>query len=253
MDREKRGAMVSGKEVLILGSANYQNQILAHYLEHEKGIQCRILPPDCDLVGQEVETNGRSPLFLIDCSESGVERYFLRFRPGGFRSSFQHPVSIFNARRDSGIGDQALQSGVKGIFYEELPLDVFIGGLLEILKGGVWFPEDLMARWISRHRKRVLLPAGEKPCLSSREVDIIGALAEGLTNDEIAERLHISLHTVKTHLQNIYRKINVTNRTQAILWASRNPAESRIDLSWLGGKDVEGKAAGHHEEDPEHR
>lgn len=246
MEMEKRVTTMKGKEILILGSPNYQNQILANYLEREKGIRCRILPPDCDLVEKGVETSGRSPLFLIDCSESGVERYFLRSRPGGSRSSFQHPVSIFNARRDSGIEDQALQSGVKGIFYEELPLEVFIEGLLEILEGGIWFPEDLMARWISRHRKRVLLPAREKPFLSSREVEIIGALSEGLTNDEIAERLHISLHTVKTHLQNVYRKINVTNRMQAILWASRNLADSRVDLSWLGEKDVERKAAGHH-------
>jgi len=237
---------MNNKAIFILGSRNYQNEILAHYLEHERGIKCRILPPDCELVSGSVETNGESPLFLIDCSETGVERYFTNPRLDGGRPSFRHPVSIFNARRDIGIEDKALQAGVKGIFYEGLPLEVFIEGILEILNGGIWYPEDLMVRWISSHRRHVILPAKEKPFLSSREVEIIGKLSGGLTNDEIADHLHISLFTVKTHLQNIYRKIKVTNRMQAIIWASKNLAGPQIDLSWLGERDVERKAVGHH-------
>ncbi len=237
---------MSLREIFILGNQNFQNQILAHYLEHERGIPCRILPPDCESVSASVETNGGSPLFLIDCREAGVERYFLHPQPDGDRPPFRHPVSIFNARRESGIEEKALQTGVKGIFYEGLPLEVFIEGILEILNGGIWFPEDLMVKWISSQRKRVNLPAKEKPFLSSREIEIIGKLAMGLTNDEIAEHLHISLFTVKTHLQNIYRKIKVTNRMQAIIWASKHLAGNRVDLSWLGERDVEREAVCHH-------
>lgn len=234
------------REIFILGSQNFQNQILAHYLEHERGIPCRILPPGCEPVSACAETNGGSPLFLIDCSEAGVERYFMHPQPDGDRPPFRHPVSIFNARRDSGIDEKALQIGVRGIFYEGLPLEVFIEGILEVLNGGTWFPEDLMAKWISSHRKQVILPAKEKPFLSSREIEIIGKLAMGLTNDELAEHLHISLFTVKTHLQNIYRKIKVSNRMQAVIWASKHLAGNRVDLSWLGERDVERKAVGHH-------
>jgi LuxR family transcriptional regulator of csgAB operon len=245
--------MMSGKEIFILGSQNYKNEILAHYLEHERGIRCRILPPDGALVSGSADTNAEAALFLIDCSETGVERYFLHLQLDGDRPPFQHPVSIFNARRDSGIEEKALQTGVKGIFYEGLPLEVFIEGILEILNGGIWFPEDLIVRWISSHRRRVILHIKEKPFLSSREVEIIGKLAEGLTNDEIAEQLHISLFTVKTHLQNIYRKIKVTKRTQAILWVSKNLARNQVDLSWLGETDVERKAVSHHSEDSSNR
>ncbi|HOD36947.1 MAG TPA: response regulator transcription factor [Syntrophales bacterium] len=232
--------------IFILGSQNFQHQILAHYLEHERGIPCRILPPDCEFVSASVDTKGGSPLFLIDCSETGVERYFMNPQPAGGLPPFRHAVSIFNARRDSGIEEKALQTGVKGIFYEGLPLEVFIEGILEILNGGIWFPEDLMVKWISSQRKRVILPVKEKPFLSSREIEIIGKLAMGLTNDDIADHLHISLFTVKTHLQNIYRKIKVTNRMQAIIWASKHLAGNRVDLSWLGEGDVERKAVGHH-------
>ncbi len=52
--------------------------------------------------------------------------------------------------------------------------------------------------------------------LSSREMDIVFALSEGLTNQEIADTLHISVYTVQTHLQSIYSKLGVRNRTGLI-------------------------------------
>jgi LuxR family maltose regulon positive regulatory protein len=55
----------------------------------------------------------------------------------------------------------------------------------------------------------------EEP-LSDREIEILHYIAEGLTNREIASRLHLSLHTVKVHAHNIYGKLDVRNRTEAV-------------------------------------
>ena len=52
--------------------------------------------------------------------------------------------------------------------------------------------------------------------LSERELEVLQLIAEGLTNQEIATRLFLSLNTVKTHTRNIYGKLNVHRRTQAI-------------------------------------
>ena len=49
-----------------------------------------------------------------------------------------------------------------------------------------------------------------------------GVVAEGEMNTEIAQKLYISRHTVKSHLYNIYKKIKVTNRLEAALWANKN-------------------------------
>ena len=52
--------------------------------------------------------------------------------------------------------------------------------------------------------------------LSERELEVLGLIAEGLTNKEIGLRLHVTLSTVKGHTSNIYGKLGVKNRTQAI-------------------------------------
>lgn len=75
--------------------------------------------------------------------------------------------------------------------------------------------------------------------LSQREVEILALIAQGLSNQEILDRVHLALNTLKSHIRSIYRKIGVTTRSQAVAWAMRNgfaapdgdSAESGIHLT----------------------
>ena len=58
--------------------------------------------------------------------------------------------------------------------------------------------------------------------MSQREVDVIKLMARGYNNRQIADILFISEHTVKVHIRNIFRKIDVADRTNAVLWAIEN-------------------------------
>lgn len=58
-----------------------------------------------------------------------------------------------------------------------------------------------------------------KNYLTEREQNVVYYLAQGFTNEEIAESLHISVHTVKAHLEAIYDKLSVSNRVQAAMKA----------------------------------
>jgi DNA-binding NarL/FixJ family response regulator len=65
-------------------------------------------------------------------------------------------------------------------------------------------------------------PTPEQAALSSREREVLLLLAAGLPNKQIARRLAISEKTVKAHLTNVFRRLEVTDRTQAALWAERH-------------------------------
>lgn len=73
---------------------------------------------------------------------------------------------------------------------------------------------------------RAIVGAGsDAVALSAREQQIAKLVAEGLHNEAIAERLVISVNTVKDHLKRMYRKLGVTSRAQVAAWAQRNPAQ----------------------------
>ena len=68
--------------------------------------------------------------------------------------------------------------------------------------------------------------------LSPRELEVLQLISSGLTNGEVAERLHVTVHAVKFHLAGIYRRLGVSNRTEAAVTYLRAQAE-RVEP--LGG------------------
>ena len=69
--------------------------------------------------------------------------------------------------------------------------------------------------------------------LSAREAEVLVLIAQGLSNQEIADRAFLSINSVKTYVRSAYRKIGVERRTQAVIWATRNgfvPTKARLVL-----------------------
>jgi DNA-binding CsgD family transcriptional regulator len=68
----------------------------------------------------------------------------------------------------------------------------------------------------------VLASTGPKTALSRREAQVMLLVCQGLTNQEVSERLFLSMNTVKSHLRSAYRKMGVTSRPQAMLWCAEH-------------------------------
>ena len=83
----------------------------------------------------------------------------------------------------------------------------------------LWTRDEL--RRVSGAMATPRLTADVEAALTQRESEVLRQLALGLTNEQIAEAMHISYETIKEHVQHILRKIGVTDRTQAAVWAVR--------------------------------
>ncbi len=95
---------------------------------------------------------------------------------------------------------------------KDLKIELFgvIIGLV-FMSLGVWFG----ITWYKKNSRSEKYDA-HKLGLSKREVEVLEHLSQGFSNQEIADKLFVSLNTIKTHIANIYQKLNVKRRTQAI-------------------------------------
>jgi len=108
----------------------------------------------------------------------------------------------------------ALDAGAVGYLLKDAEPDELLRGIAAAARGeSPLAPKAARAVLTARAESR---PAAE---LTAREQEVLGLLAEGLANKQIARRLGIAEKTVKTHLTSVFQSIGVTDRTQAALWA----------------------------------
>lgn len=88
-------------------------------------------------------------------------------------------------------------------------------GLLFMLLG-IWAGVKLSGKEKAFSETKVSIENGKKINLSDRELDVLVELNNGLSNQEIADKLFVSLNTVKTHISNLYLKLHAKRRTQAL-------------------------------------
>jgi DNA-binding NarL/FixJ family response regulator len=121
------------------------------------------------------------------------------------------PIAIVTAYEEPRLIEAAKALGAAGFLYKSLPLDTIAGVLRRILAGATHFPEGTPSdRSIAAARTRI-------QDLSRAQYAVLLALADGRANKQIAHDLSITEATVKAHLTAIFRKLGVTNRSQALL------------------------------------
>ncbi|MCU0491857.1 MAG: response regulator transcription factor [Chloroflexaceae bacterium] len=120
-------------------------------------------------------------------------------------------VLVLSAFNDGDSMQSALEHEADGFALKTEPPQQTIACIRQVYRGQLVFPQAAK-RWLRTHRQR---PSPSSADLSEREAEVLSLVAQGLTNTQIAVRLNVSDNTVKFHLQNIYQKLDVSNRTEA--------------------------------------
>ncbi len=216
-------ACVCEGRAFIMGPNHFQNALVAAYLETHGNWKSAVIDSMAAICLLCEGPDFCRTVVLCDCFGLNAQE-----QAAGFIEQLSDVpdgchVAMFNLDRRAGIEGMALQCGVHGVFYQDEPVETLIKGLAAMFGGEFWFSRRKMAEIILEngysHRLRQF-PGQEYPNgLTRREVEILGMLTLGATNDVIASKLFISPHTVRTHLSHVFRKIKVTNRLSASLWA----------------------------------
>jgi DNA-binding NarL/FixJ family response regulator len=115
----------------------------------------------------------------------------------------------------------ALRAGASGFLLKDAPEEQLVSAIRVIATGGSLFAPSVTRRLIEefarRDATRTLPPALDG--LTARETDVLREVARGLSNAEIAGRLVVSEHTVKTHVAHVLQKLDLRDRTQAVVVA----------------------------------
>lgn len=115
---------------------------------------------------------------------------------------------------------RAVDIGVNGYILKDSESSVLKKAIYTIYQGETYIEPSLTPELKERMQRNSSSSTTE--VLTRREVDVLKLLAEGLFNKEIAYRLNISEKTVKNHVSNIFKKISVSDRTQAAVYAIKN-------------------------------
>ncbi len=124
-------------------------------------------------------------------------------------------VNEYNLQQIVGL----LQAGVGGCLLRDAEVPDLIRALVAVGRGEIVLPPALASQALAALARGRLPQETTAESLTDREKDVLSLLAKGMTNKEIAQCLFLSVRTVEAHLQNIYGKLNVSSRTEAVLWA----------------------------------
>jgi DNA-binding NarL/FixJ family response regulator len=111
---------------------------------------------------------------------------------------------------------QMIEAGVKGIILKKSGKYELEQAIQEVLDGGNFFSQEIMMNMAMRLNRK---HQNKYDTLSERELEVLVMVCNGMTNNEIAEKLFISPKTIEVHKSNLFRKTGVKNSTQLVIYA----------------------------------
>lgn len=214
--------MLTGCWINIIGPHTIQNTLLSDYIEKETTAQCQVLNSHGNTV--RLRITRRPTLTLIDSHNDDLEQALLILEECKNNGPVDQHLAFYNALPEGRIETLASPPTVHGIFYLNQSKETLIKGVVQIFNGDLWIPRRLLNRLLLKNSTNAIPLKNhyQHDLLTAREIQILNLLSTGAKNTEIAQKMCLSIHTVKTHIYHIYKKLEVANRTQAVRWANQN-------------------------------
>ena len=206
--------------IVIADNQGLFREMLRLALRKEKGIK---IVGEADNGSQAIEaiSNLKPDVALLEIGLSDMNG--IGILPRIREKSLKTKVLMLTADNDETMIFKALKAGAKGYVSKDVNLCDLIKAIQSVYQGELWVERKKMARFFDRESVsnpgRGVRPTGNKEILTPREKEILSILISGCTNKDIANALYISEKTVKSHLNSIFKKLNVSRRIQAILYA----------------------------------
>ena len=183
-------------------------------LEDEPGFEVVAEAGDAETAARYVL--GHKPSVLVlDLSMPGMPS--LEALPKVFANSPDTSVVVLTMQNEPAFARKALQGGAKGYVIKHSAASELVTAIRAVIGGGTYINPELGARLAAEPDK----PEGPPDELTPREVEVLGLLARGESNKQIAGRLTVAPKTVANHVEHIYAKIGVSSRAAATLFASQ--------------------------------
>lgn len=215
-----RDMTIAEREIFLIGANSLLNELLAHFITASTGAVCAT-GADLSCVPSAVDGTSSKRLVLADFSDTrqSLEDLISSDRNDILKSDY---VVLINVSNNLQIEYEALQCGVRGFFYYQGGIKALLKMIHSVLNSELWISREVMTQLLEGGLRKPVKMKEDLASLTGQEINILNAVAMGLTNADIADKFCVSPHTVKTHVYHIFKKIGVTNRLQAALWASNH-------------------------------
>lgn len=212
--------IIQTTDIIILASATLPGAAWKALLTHQPGLTVRGTTSTISDLSDLVKPND-SGVILLDFPEVSVD---LVQQLKTAVSTYGQLILVNEYDLPQIIS--LLQAGAVGIMSRNASVSDLSRGLIAAGRGEIVLPPALASQALTALVRGNLNKSEPVDSLTSREKEVLSLLAKGLTNKDIAQTLFLSVRTIEAHLRNIYGKLHVATRTEAVLWAVQHGFES---------------------------